>query len=294
MLESLSAGLAVWSADGRLIACNGRFREFYPGIALEPGLIFEDLVRFNAKRAVVLVPEDGVEAWVSAWMARLGVASCETLRTPDDRWLEMRTVPTDGSETVLLYLDVTDRQASSAADDWTRAERQSAGLALLEQAVAVGAGSASFHAAARNILELVATWARWPAAVLYLVAADETRVLSASGVWYVADGEGAAALRAGVDACGDDPDDELLKRAVRTGESVWVTNIDVDPRLSDRRRRALAGVRGLCAVPVTSGTRVVAVLEFFTFDQLPPDPSAARLVTSVSDQLGRVFERERV
>lgn len=295
MLESLSAGLAVWSADGRLVACNGRFREFYPGVTLEPGLIFEDLVRFNAKRAVVLVPEDGVEAWVSAWMARLGVASCETLRTPDDRWLEIRTVPTGGGETVLLYLDVTDRQASTAAvtDDRTRAEHQSAGIALLEEAIAIGAGAASFHAAARDILALVATWARWPAAALYLVAADETHALSASGVWYVADGEAAAALRTAVDACGDDPDDELLERAVRTGEPTWVTNIAVDPRLSDRRRRALAGVRGLCAVPVTSRTRVVAVLEFFAFDQLPPDPSAARLVAAVSDQLGRVFERER-
>ncbi len=296
MLESLSAGLAVWSADGRLRACNGRFREFYPGVPIKPGLMFEDLIRFNATRAVVLVPEDSLEEWVSVWTARLGTDSCETLRTPDDRWLEVRTVATAGGETVLLYIDVTDRRASTAAitDDRIRAEHQSAGLALLEQAVAVGAAATSFHAAARDVLGLVATWARWPAGTLYLVAADETRAPSASGVWYVGDDAAAAALRAAVDACGDDPDDGLLQRAVRSGEPTWVTNIDVDPRLSDRRRRALAGVRGLCAIPVKAGSRVVAVLEFFAFDQLLPDPSAARLVTRVSDQLARVFERERV
>ena len=62
LLESNASGLAVWNAERRLVACNGRFREFYPSVTLKPGLEYEDLVRYTATRAVVLVPEAEMDA----------------------------------------------------------------------------------------------------------------------------------------------------------------------------------------------------------------------------------------
>ena len=72
MLESFSAGLAVWSPEGRLTACNGRFREFYPAVELKPGLEYEDFVRYAATRAIVLVPEAEIDAWIEARLDRFG------------------------------------------------------------------------------------------------------------------------------------------------------------------------------------------------------------------------------
>ena len=293
VLESLSAGLAVWNGDGRLVACNGRFREFYPGVTLKPGLEFEDLIRFTATRGVVRVPDDQIEPWIADRVSRLGEASCEELRTADDRWLEIRTIPTDQGETAVLYTDVTDRRATATAlaDRHGRLESQSAGLSILFQAVAVGAGAPSFHAAVREVLSLVGAWAGWPAATAYLVAADDARTLTPTGLWYLADDESFASLRSATDRA-DEPDDAVLGRAVGSGELIWVTNVDVDPRIPEARRGVLRGIRGLCAVPVKSGAQVVAVLEFFSREQLTPDAATERLVASVSDQLGRVFERE--
>ena len=85
LLEVDAAGLAVWSAGGRLVACNGRFREFYPEVTLKPGLEYEDLVRYTATRAVVMVSEAEIGAWIEERLDRRGEPATETLRTPDGR-----------------------------------------------------------------------------------------------------------------------------------------------------------------------------------------------------------------
>ena len=297
MLESLSAGLAVWSPGGRLTACNGRFREFYPAVQLRPGLEYEDFVRYAATRAVVLVPEAEMDAWVQARIGRFGEAAVETLRTPDDRWIEVRMVPVAGGATLLLHVDVTAARAgaAAAAGEAASATTRSVELQLMLEAMAAGRERAAFHQAARRILRLVGEWGGWHAATVYLATADGSGALVSTGVWYVSDeGSMPPAARAAVDACCDEGGDDLLRSAVAAAAPRWIGSLAVEPRLSDARRAALEGVRSLCVVPVTSDGRVVAVAELFARSPAPPDPSRERLVAAAVDQLARVFERERM
>ena len=80
-------------------------------------------------------------------------------------------------------------------------------------------------------------------------------------------------VRAALDACRGEADDHLLRRAVASGEPTWIANVAVDPRLSGARRDALGCVRSICAVPVASGGRVVAVVELFAGAPTVPDRS---------------------
>ena len=66
VLAAAGSGLSVWTAEGRLAACNARFRELYPGVPIKPGLELEDLLRLTAARGLVQVAEDDTEAWVQA------------------------------------------------------------------------------------------------------------------------------------------------------------------------------------------------------------------------------------
>ncbi len=296
MLESLSAGLAVWSPDGRLVACNGRFREFYPAVELKPGLEYEDLVRYAATRAVVLVPEAEIDAWMDARIGRFGEASVETLRTPDDRWIEVRMVPAAGGAALLLHIDVTAArsEAAAAGGEAAAATTRSAELHLVLEATEVGRERAAFHQAAREILRLVGEWGGWHAATVYLATADGSGALVSTGVWYVADeGSMPPAARAAVDACCDEGGDELLRSAVATAGPRWIGSLAMEPRLSDARRAALEGVRSLCVVPVMAYGRVVAVAELFARSPVPPDRSRERLLAAAVDPLARVLERER-
>lgn len=295
LLESGEAGLAVWDADGRLVACNGRFREFYPAVTLEPGLEFEDLVRYTATRAVVVIPEAEIDAWIDEWLARRRESATETRRAPDGRWIELRTVPTDQGETLLVFTDVT--ATRTTVTDHADPERSSTGHAavqMLQDAMTLGREAVSFHQAIRDLTRLLSEWGRWDAGTAYLVPADGSGALVSTGVWHVGDERVAPReTRAALDACCDDADDHLLRSVVSSAESTWIANISVDPRLSDGRREALASIRSICAVPVVSGGRVVAVIELFAGTPVAPDPLRERLIRSAVGELAHVFERER-
>ena len=296
LLEGDAAGLAVWDAGGRLVACNGRFREFYPEVILKPGLEFEDLVRYTATRAVVIVPEKEIEDWIEERIARRAEASTETRGTPDDRWIEIRMRPTEQGETLLVYTDVTAERAAATADavGASSATAQAAALRILQAAMAVGRQAGSFHQAVRDLTRLLAESGGWDAGTAYLVPADGSGELASTGVWHVANEEVAPlATRAAIDACCDDADDQVLRRAVSSDAATWIANVTVDPRLSDARRDALGDIRSICTVPIVSTGRAVAVLELFAGAATAPDPSRERLIVSAVGQLAHVFERER-
>ena len=296
LLESGASGLAVWDAGWRLVACNRRFREFYPAVTLKSGLEYEDLVRYTATRAVVLVHETEIDAWIDERLERRGDVATETLRTPDDRWIEIRIHPTDQGETLLVYTDVTAARSAVpvVSADGPPGAGQDAALRMLQGAIAVGRAAASFHQAVRDVTRLLSEWGGWDAGTAYLAPADGSEALVSTGVWHVANERVAPpATRAAIDACCDDLSDHALRRAVESAEPTWIANVAVDPRLSGARRAALGDLRSTCTVPVTSGRRVVAVLELFAGTPAVPDASRGRLIADAAGELAHVFERER-
>ena len=296
LLEVDAAGLAVWGAGGGLVACNGRFREFYPDVTLKPGLEYEDLVRYTATRAVVMVSEAEMDAWIEERLDRRDEPVTETLRTPDGRWIEMRTCPTDQGEMLLVYTDVPaprSAETNHAASE-TPAAGQAAAARMLQEAIAVGRDAGSFHQAVRDVARLLADWGDWDAGTAYLAPADGSGALVSTGVWHVRNDQAVSPqIRAALDACCDDAADQVLRRAVASAESTWIGNVTVDPRLSDARRLALGNIRSICAVPIAIGGRVVAVLELFAGSPAQPDEARERLIGSAVGQLAHVFERER-
>ena len=296
IIDSANAGLAVWDASGRLTACNDRFREFYPSVTLKPGLEFEDLVRFTVTRAVVIVPESEIETWIGTWLDRFGQMAREIVRTPDDRWIEVRTAPTDSGETLLIFTDVTVARMTAAADSMRheRLAMQSENLNMLRQAVAIGRTSTTFDLAARGMLELVAVWGGWQAGTVYLTASDGVAHLASTGIWFVSDEGGISSeVRREIDGCAGDPDD-VLRQSVSAKRPVWIGNLGVDPRLSDERRRALLPpIRSLCVLPIVSEDRVVGVMEWYSYEATTPDETREALMLDAIGQLAQVFVRER-
>ncbi len=300
LLANDASGLAVWDAGGRLIACNERFREFYPSVTLKRGLEYEDLIRYTATRAVLLVPEPEMDAWIEAHLGHLGATTTETHRTPDARRIEVRTRPTDQGETILIFTDVTVAHAAmeagkNAGETATPATAsRAADLKMLRQSLAIGRDAVSFHTALRDLLGVVAEWGGWDAGTAYLAAAEGDEPLISTGVWHVGNETAlSATARGAIDACCGDIEDHVLHRATASAEATWVAAISVDPRFSDARRVALRDLRSMCAVPVRVERQVVAVVEVFARDAVPPDSERQRLLADAVDQLGRVFERER-
>ena len=295
VLEASDSGLSVWNSSKRLTACNGRFREFYPSIELKLGLEFEDLVRFTATRAVVLVGKRDIEDWVQDWITRFSGASCETFMTPDERYIEVRTSPTGDGETIVVYTDVTQAHTASVVETARvdRVKTQLESLELLRAAVAIGVKGVAFHQSAREMLQLVVAWSGWDAGTIYLATTGDDKGLCSTGVWFSSsDAIFSGEMKVAIDACCEEPD-EILSQVLSSGATVWIGNLTVDPRLSEKRRRALSEIRSVCAIPVMSAGTVVAVVELFGTDAFPYDGVREQLVCDAIGQLTHVFDRER-
>ncbi len=289
VLAGRAAGLAVWRADGRLAACNPRFREFYPDLPLRPGLALEDLVRATVTRGLVQVPEAEVEAWVQARLAGARAEACDVVRTADGRWLELRVAPSGGGETLLLYTDVTaaHEAAAALAERDAQLDGRAAELALLQAALAAAAEAGSFEAAAQRINELVCRWAGWPVGHAWR-AADGGAALAPCPATLVVDGDGFEPLRAALAAERPARGEGLAGRVLQAGRVVWVANAESDPTFPAARLASMPGIRGACGVPVERSGQVVAVLEFLAREQLVPAESTTHLLEGVGRALGSV------
>ena len=301
VLEGPEAGLAVWSAERRLVGFNQRFKEFYPDAPLKPGVVFEDLMRYTANRGLVQVADndddDEIERWVSMWAERVGSAAHDVWRTPDGRWIDVHLRPTDGGEVLLLLGDITHtREAEASVSDHShQAERRAAELDLITGLISAGQ-TESGELAAIQIIERVCVWAGWSAGFVYRVVpphAGETGRVDVVASWYV-DAEDAgrfAQLKAFVEGDTGQGESGLAARVRQSGRVVWIPNVSVDPTFDSDRRSVMTGIRGACAVPVTEGPdgRVIAVLEFLSDTPLTPDPTTTQLLEAAAGMVAVVL-----
>ncbi|MEE3201726.1 MAG: PAS-domain containing protein [Acidobacteriota bacterium] len=294
VLNTTESGVSFWDQSGRLLRFNARFQEFYPTVTLNQDLEFEDLVRFTASRAVFLVGEAEMDNWVREWLDRFGKSSQQIVRAPDGRWIDVRTSSTDGGETLLMYTDATASHTAAVANATrdTRAAEHYASLKMLRAAITIGRSSDSFHAACRQMLELVGRWGEWHAGTVYLAASAHEDAVVSTGLWFQSEKVAwSSDVSRGIDACADVADD-VIRQVCSSRFPVWVGNLSVDPRLSDARRTALGQVRSLCAIPIVSKNRVIAVAEWFVQVPVSRDESREALMFDALGQLAAVFERE--
>jgi len=66
-IEHISEGFVLYDGDDRVVLCNERFRQFYPGIAdlIKPGARFQDLVRAAVERGQFADVGANAEPWIA-------------------------------------------------------------------------------------------------------------------------------------------------------------------------------------------------------------------------------------
>lgn len=85
----------------------------------------------------------------------------------------------------------------------------------------------------------------------------------------------------------------LPGRIWERGAPSWVINVSADPHFSRRDLFGEIGVKSAFGFPVFVEGRIEAVLEFFSAEEREPEPELILTVRSLSEQLGRVLERQR-
>ena len=107
-LDNLQHGVMVFDRDRRLRTCNALTTALagFPEGKLAPGVVFDDLIRFQVANGQITGPEG--EALAARILAHDRRLPFEHLRTrPDGRMLEVRSHPTPDGGFIITHLDVT-------------------------------------------------------------------------------------------------------------------------------------------------------------------------------------------
>ena len=188
----------------------------------------------------------------------------------------------------------TRQEAEALAEQGTRQlyERQKE-LELLNAITDAANGAASIQAAIQVTLDKICAYTGWPVGHAYFMGDDSAAVLHSATIWHLDHPERFAVFRQVTEAMSFQRGVGLPGRVLESGRSIWVDDVSHDKNFPRARQSLKLGVRGAFAFPVLAGTTVVAVLEFFSGEQVAEEETWLKIAAQVGIQLGRIFERQR-
>jgi signal transduction histidine kinase/PAS domain-containing protein len=287
-LESISEGFFIYDADDRMVLCNSRYRELYPGMAdvFQPGLGFEQMIRTGIERSIVADAVARPREWVEERLARHRNPGGPFLQPQaDGRWIQISERKTRDGGTVGVYTDVTELKRAEEA------LREKTEFLALNQIITAAANEAvSVERAIQITLDQVCAQTGWPVGHAYMLADEE---LVTSRVWHLEDSEAFETFRRVTEATRFRSGAGLPGRVLSHGKPAWITDVTKDRNFPRAEMATELGVKGAFAFPVLVGKDVVAVLEFFSERAVDPHEALLDVAAQIGTQLGRVIERQR-
>jgi PAS domain S-box-containing protein len=183
-------------------------------------------------------------------------------------------------------------QAEALAEAGTRLlyERQQQ-LQLLHVVAEAANGAASVNEVIQVALDEICAYTNWPVGHAYFVTDDPVAPLVSSKLWHLESGQQFDAFRQITDSRPFAIGEGLPGRVLAGGEPVWVEDVMQDDDFPRSKQASGIGVRGAFAIPVFVGSRIMAVLEFFSHESVAPKDAWLEAATRVGVQVGRMFER---
>ena len=169
--------------------------------------------------------------------------------------------------------------------------RANALVHLLQEVASAANESPTPLEALRIGLSEVRRYTGWAAGHAYLTSGNGDGLIS-SGVWHFDDAARFEPFRRATESIRFRPGESLPGRVCQSGQPAWITDLRQDPHAARAAAAAQTGITASFAFPVMVGTRVVAVLEFFSSRSEVPDPDLLEGMARIGIQLGRVFERK--
>jgi len=199
--------------------------------------------------------------------------------------LSITTAPSASGQVFVGFL----RDISKRRDAEALIERQALENRLMFELASMAAESDSFETALRSALEAICEITGWPVGHAFIVPPGNPNVLRSSGIWIESEPCVAVNLRAATEATTFGPGVGLPGQILVSGEPQWIADTDAEANFP----RKGTGFLGAFGFPLKRDGRPIAILEFFSKSEAPPDPGLLLTVRTLGEQVGRVFERKR-
>lgn len=185
-----------------------------------------------------------------------------------------------------ILRDISERRRAEE-----RQAREAAHMALVQQVAVAANGSVDVASAFATSLRHVCETFGWPLGHAFLVEDGASGSPLRSLDWHTEEPERYQELIDLSERISFAEGIGIVGLAMASRAPVWMRSSDPDARLPRAPMAMKVGLRSFHAFPVWWNDRLVAILEFFSTDEVEPDASEFRLLGLIGTQLGRVVER---
>jgi len=288
LADNLPDVITMKDPDGRYLFVNKRFEEWTRarsqdviGKTIHDIYLDEQATEFEAAEREAISSRK-----VSSREVEMAFADGIT------RTVVLTVFPVISSQGAVLGLgavshDITRRKQ---VEDALRAQTES--VRLLHQTASDANQARDVDHALRDCLDAVCAHTGWPLGHAYLRSAAQPDKLVPTDIWHSDEPERFAAFRTVTRKTRLEAGEGLPGRVLASGEPAWVVDVTGEPKFPRARQAREIGVKSGFAIPVLTGSKVAAVLEFFSLDTVEPDTALLDILGNVAGQVGRVFERK--
>jgi len=158
--------------------------------------------------------------------------------------------------------------------------------------IAIASNSAATVTDALQVaIDEICKFTGWPAARAFVIAEIDAGRIGKSDIWHLPTKGQAQKFRDLIDQHHITFGEGLAGRIWQTGKAEWIGVDEVAREFRPADDGDNQIIKAACGLPVTVGTEVVAVLQFFMDKEEPKNPELLDLAFQIASQLGRVIER---
>ena len=219
---------------------------------------------------------------------------------------EERSTDSDGNETWLLTTKVPlydgnglvsglvgiGRNITTRKQAQQQMERQALEARLLYHATTLAGQTSSFTEALQGCTDLVCELTGWPIGHVCLPD-EERRALVPTQIWHGADHDRLADFLEMTERTRVESGIDLPGWVWEHREPKCISNVQADTNFPRAPLCQDIGIQGAFGFPILMSDDVVAVLEFFAYEEIEVDDQLLRIFRSVGEQIGRVVIRRR-
>ena len=154
------------------------------------------------------------------------------------------------------------------------------------------AADADFDGILQNCIDMVCDLTGWPIGHAY-VPNDAAEVLQSTSIWHLPGGERHGEFRTVTEQTPFASGIGLPGGIWASGKAAWIVNVQEDPNFPRNQLCRDLSVKGAFGFPVVVDGSTVAVLEFFSEQEMVEDPPLLRTLRAVGEQVGRLVERRQ-
>ena len=196
----------------------------------------------------------------------------------------------------VLYFD-------GAIHDITERKQTEQRLAVQYAVASALADSATLNEAAPRILEAVGQSLLWDAGTIWQIAANgeasrarangRKEMLRCVDLWH----RPGLAMHKFMQATGESvfaPGEGVPGRIWKTGQPTWVSDVLKDRNFPRGPIAAVCGLHSCFGFPISLGSSVLGVIEFFSREIREPDGCLLDMFSAIGSQIGQFIERKRI